>query len=360
MIPLAKPYFDHDELLEVEKVLYSGMVSGRVPAVREFEEKVQAYLGVKYAVAVTNCTVALHLALLVLGIKEGDEVIVPAFSYPATSHAVVYCGAKPVFVDIDLETFNIDPSEIESKITAKTRAIIPVHLFGQMAEVEYLCGIAHVHDLYIIEDAACSFGAEYMEYKAGTIGDLGCFSFHARKGITTGEGGMLVTNDSKKAAQARKLTNFGIKDLEQKVAVFDQLGYNYKMSGITAAIGIAQLRKLEMIIQRKRNLAAYWNEQLAEIPLVKTLASAPGHVYQAYVVLLENEETRDKAIKKLTKEGIGSQIGTYACHIQPVYRSKAWCPNAIEAYERSLALPMYYKLREKDIDKIVDVLKGIL
>lgn len=195
-IPLLRPYFDSEELAEIKRVLDSGWVS-QGPKVKEFEDKITEYLGVKYAIAVTNCTSALHLALLSIGVKGGDEVLVADFTFPATGHAVLYCGAKPVFIDIDLKTYNIDPVLIEDKITDKTKAIIPVHTFGQPAEMDEIIEIAEDYNLKVIEDAACALGAKYKNKFAGTIGDTGCFSFHARKGVTTGEGGMVVTDKKK-------------------------------------------------------------------------------------------------------------------------------------------------------------------
>jgi dTDP-4-amino-4,6-dideoxygalactose transaminase len=206
-IPLLRPYFNSEELEEIQKVLDSGWVS-QGPKVKEFEEKIAEYLGVKYAIAVTNCTSALHLALLSLGIKKDDEVLVADFTFPATGHSVLYCGANPIFVDVDLKTYNLNPELIEEKISDKTKAIIPVHTFGQPAEMDAIMEIAEDHNLKVIEDAACALGAKYKNKFAGTIGDIGCLSFHARKGITTGEGGMAVTNNKDLADKIRNLSLF--------------------------------------------------------------------------------------------------------------------------------------------------------
>jgi len=267
-IPLTRPYFDSEELEEIQKVLDSGWVT-QGPKVKEFEDKIADYLGVKYAIAVTNCTSALHLALLCIGIKGGDEVLVADYTFPATGHAVLYCRAKPVFVDTDLKTYNINPELIEEKITERTKAIIPVHTFGQPAKMDKIMEIAEDYNLKVIEDAACALGAKYKNRYAGTIGDIGCFSFHARKGITTGEGGMVVTNNKNLAEKIRMLSVFGMtsawdreKSAEFMIPEFTELGYNYKMSDITAAVGVAQLRKLDRIIERKRELAKYWDEKL--------------------------------------------------------------------------------------------------
>jgi len=367
-IPLLRPYFDSEELREIQKVLDSGWVS-QGPKVKEFEDKITDYLGAKHAIAVTNCTSALHLALISIGVKRGDEVLVADFTFPATGHAVLYCGAKPVFVDVDLETYNINPELIEEKINDKTKAIIPVHTFGQPAEMNKIMEIAKKYHLWVIEDAACALGAKYKNRYAGTIGDIGCFSFHARKGITTGEGGMAVTDNKDLAEKIRNLSVFGMtsawdREKSDKLIIpkFTDMGYNYKMSDITAAVGVAQLRKLYKIIKRKRELAGYWDDKLEEIELIEPpyVSENVFHVYQAYVALVDKRINRNKLIKKLMEKGIQTQIGTYASHIQPVYNSDQECPNSLEIFNRSLALPMYYALREEDIDMAAMHLKKAL
>ena len=357
-IPLLRPYFDFEEREEIKRVLDSGWVS-QGPKVKEFEDKIAEYLGIKYAIAVTNCTSALHLALLGIGVKEGDEVLVADFTFPATGHVVLYCGAKPIFVDIDLKTYNINPESIEEKISDKTKAIIPVHTFGQPAEMGTIVEIAEKFNLKVIEDAACALGAKYKNKYAGTIGDIGCFSFHARKGITTGEGGMVVTDNKNLAEKIRNLSVFGMTsawDREKSdkfiIPEFTEVGYNYKMSDIIAAVGVAQLGKLDKIIERKRELAKYWDEKLREIEFIETpyVSENVKHIYQSYVALVDRHINRNKLIVTLMKRGIQTQIGTYASHIQPVYNSNQKCPNSLEIFNRSLALPMYYMLEEKDID----------
>lgn len=367
-VPLLRPYFDSEELEEIKKVLDSGWVS-QGPKVKELEDEIAEYLGVKYAIAVTNCTSALHLALLSIGIKKGEAVLVADFTFPATGHAVLYCRAKPIFVDIDLKTYNINPESIEEKITERTKAIIPVHTFGQPAEMDKIMEIAKDHNLKVIEDAACALGAKYKDKYAGTIGDVGCFSFHARKGITTGEGGMVVTNDKNLADKIRNLSVFGMtsawdreKSTEFIIPEFTELGYNYKMSDITAAVGVTQLQRLEKIIEKKRALAKYWDEKLQEIKFIKPpyVSKDVKHIYQSYVALVDRHINRNKLIVTLVKRGIQTQIGTYASHIQPVYNSNQKCPNSLEILNRSLALPMYYMLREEDIDVAAAHLKKAL
>lgn len=361
MIKLAKPYFDEEEIEEIQKVLDSGWVS-QGPKTKEFEKKVTEYLGFKYCIAVTNCTSALHLSLLSIRIKEGDEVIVADYTFPATGHSVLYCGAKPVFVDVNPRTYNIEPDLIEDKITDKTKAIIPVHTFGQICDMNSIMSIARKHNLKVIEDAACSFGAKYDIY-----GDTVCFSFHARKGITTGEGGMVVTNDARIAENVRKLSTFGMtsdawdreKDNSFSIPRFTHLGYNYKMSDITAAVGIAQLRKLDDIIKRKRELARYWTRRLEEIDFILSPYVDNEHVYQSYVITLDEDIDRNKLVEWLRTKGVGCQIGTYASHIQPVYQSEYNCPVSFDIYNQAIALPMYYELEEEDIDKVIHYLEDL-
>ena len=367
-IPLLKPYFDSEELEELKKVLDSGWVT-QGPKVKEFEDKITEYLGVKYAIAVTNCTSALHLALLSIGVKQGDEVLVADFTFPATGHAVLYCRAKPIFIDVDLKTYNMNPNLIEERITERTKAIIPVHTFGQAAEMDEIIEIAEDHNLKVIEDAACALGAKYKNKYTGTIGDIGCFSFHARKGVTTGEGGMVVTNNEKLADKIRNLSVFGMTsawDRERSdkfiIPEFTELGYNYKMGDITAAVGVAQLKKLDKIIARKRELAKYWDDNLREMDFIEApyVNENVKHIYQSYVALVDKRINRNKLIEVLMKKGIQTQIGTYASHIQPVYNSEDKCPSSLDIFNRSLALPMYYMLKEEDIDIVASYLKKAL
>jgi perosamine synthetase len=367
-IPLTRPYFDDEELEEIRDVLDSGWVS-QGPKTKEFEDAFAKYVGAKYAVAVTNCTAALHLSLLGIGIEKGDEVLVADFTHPATGHSVLYCGAKPVFIDVDLRTYNIDPNLIEEKITEKTKAVIPVHTFGQPADMDAIMKIARDYDLRVIEDAACAHGAKYENKFAGTIGDTGCFSFHARKGMTTGEGGMVVTNDDKLAEEIRSLSVYGTvstwaREKSDKFIVleFVKLGYNYKMSDISAAVGVTQLRKLDKLIEKKRFLAKYWDERIQELEFIEPpyCSKDVKHVYQSYVTLVDKRINRNKLIELTRNKGVQTQIGTYACHVQPVYNSKEECQNSLDIFNRSLSLPMYYKLGEEDIDVGAELLKKTL
>lgn len=367
-IPLLKPFFTTDELDEIKNVLDSGWVS-QGPEVNKFEQLAGEYIHSKGVIAVSNCTAALHLSLLALGIKQGDEVIVGDYSYPATAHAVAYCGARPRFVDIDPQTYNINPELVGEKINSKTKAIIPIHTFGQPCDMDEIIKISKDGDIKVIEDAACAFGSKYKDRYVGTLGDSGCFSFHARKGITTGEGGLVTTNNAELAKAVRKLSLFGMESAWERegnpeffIPRFDQLGYNYKMSDITAAVGVAQIKKLEDIIERKRQLARYYDEKLEAVDNIEApfVSKDVEHVYQSYVALVDEKVGRNKVIQMLKKEGVQAQIGTYSLHIQPVYGSLDKCPVSKDIFNRAIALPFYYQLSEKEIDTVIDKLSKIL
>jgi len=378
MIPLTKPYFNQDEIKEIKKVLDSGWVS-QGPEVKKFEKKVTEYLNIKYAIAVSNCTAALHLSLLAIGVKKNDEVLVADYTFPATGHSVLYCGAKPIFIDINPKTFNLDPLKIEqylkdkiknqkSKIKNWPKAIIPVHTFGQPVDIDPIIKIAKKYKIKVIEDAACAFGSKYKNKFAGTMGDIGCFSFHARKGITTGEGGMVVTNNKKLANNIRLHAVFGMTIKKKKnkstfvVPIFNKLGYNYKMSDILAAVGVVQLKKLNRFIKKKRELAQYWDKKLKEVNFIKPpfIDKNVFHIYQSYVAIVDKKINRNKLIEYLKKYNIQTQIGTYASHIQPVYQSKQKCPNSLNIFKKAITLPMYYTLKKSDIDKTIHYLKKFI
>lgn len=364
-IPLAKPYFDSEELQEIGRVLQSGWVS-KGPEAARFEKEVAKYVGVKHGVAVVNCTAALHLALLSLGIKNGDEVIVSDFTFPATGHVVLYCGARPVFVDVLPDTYNIDPSKVEDLFSPRTKALIPVHAFGQPAQMDEIMRIARENDLLVVEDAACSLGATFQGRQTGSLGDLGCYSFHARKGISTGEGGMVVGSDDLLLEKARYLSVFGMKTAwerekagEYSVPEFHDVGYNYKLSDVLAALGVIQMRRLDEIIKTKRALAHHYTERLGSIMQLRLPVEAKGtmHIYQSYVVVLDEAINRNRLIMEMKRRGVQTQIGTYSCHVQPVYASKQKCPVSKGLMDHSLALPFYYSMGDKEVDAVVDALK---
>jgi dTDP-4-amino-4,6-dideoxygalactose transaminase len=369
-IPITRPLFDDRESQAVADVLRSGWVS-QGPRVGEFEAAFARYAGSRHAVATSSCTSALHMALVALGIEAGDEVLLPAFTFVATANAVEYCRATPVFVDIDLDTFNIDLGQIERRITPRTRAIMPVHLFGLAANMPAILDIARRHRLRVIEDAACAVGTRTSGRHAGTFGDAGCFSFHPRKVITTGEGGMLITDDGALAQRVRSLRNHAavVSDLERHAANgaqlpgFPEIGFNYRMTDVQAAIGIAQMEKLDAILDRRRALAARYDTALRPISWLRTPHVPAGdvHSYQSYVVLIARDAptSRDQLAAALEGCGIATRQGTHAVHALECYRTRYGLspqdlPNSWEADQRSLTLPLYPTMTVAEHDRVVE------
>ena len=365
MIKLTKPKIGEKEIREVSKVLRSGnLVQGKY--VKEFENSLHDYLNVKNVVVVSSGTAALHLALLSLEIKEGDEVIVPAFTFPATANVVELVGAESVFVDINLSDYSIDTTKILEKITSKTKAIIPVHEFGQAAKMDDIINITQKYNLKIIEDAACALGAEFNNKKVGTFGDLGCFSFHPRKAITTGEGGVIVTNNDKLAEKLRVLRNHGISYKNEKVD-FIAAGLNYRMTDFQAALGLEQLTEIENIIKQRIKIANLYNEKLSSNDKIKIPFKYKNRksIYQTYHILLNDEIDRDKFIKKLKENGIETNLGAQALPCLTYYKNKYNMkeidfPNAVKAYKKGLALPMGIHLKDKDVSYVCGNLANIL
>ena len=364
-LPIAKPYFDGTEKKAICEVLASGWVTQGVKVAR-FEEIVAHYVGAKFAVATSSCTSALHLSLLALGIGKGDEVILPSFTFVATANAVEYVGAKPIFCDIDLKSFNIDPIQIMRKVTKKTKAMLLVHLFGLSADMFPILKIAKQHKFHIIEDCACSLGETYRGKHTGIFGKAGCFSFHPRKVITTGEGGMIVTNDSKIAQIAKILRSHGetTSDLARYKhhgwlpSSFDVLGYNYRMTDIQGAIGISQMQILDKMITIRKQKAEKYTTLLNELNWIETPYVPNGfrHVYQSYVCLINKNSFfgsvakahsfRNNLMAALDDAGIATRQGTYAVHTLGFYKNKygyknADFPNSFEADQLSIALPLF-------------------
>lgn len=365
MIRLCKPYVGNEELKAISEVLSSGYLS-QGQKVEEFEKAVAGYVGSRYAFATSSCTTALHLALVASGIGPGDEVLVPDFTFPATANVVVQQQAVPVLVDIDLETFTIDIDDLQSKITAKSRAIIPVHAFGLAADMDPILSLSRKHGLVVIEDAACALGATYKGAQCGTLGDLGCFSFHPRKSITTAEGGMITTDDDALAEKISLLRSHGGVRREGRF-VFEDAGFNYRLSELQGAMGIEQIKKIDRILALRRKWALGLSEQLGGIERLN-IPHQPDyahHTYQSYVVLLDDGLNRDGVISRMYTRGIETTIGTYALHSQPYFvRAFDYRPgqvtNSEQAYCRSLTLPLYTDLDDEKIEYIVDTLKNIL
>ncbi len=362
---ITLPDLCYEEVLDLQKVIDSGWLT-KGPYVEEFERMVKDYMGVKYAIAVSSGTAALHLALISLNISSGDEVIVPDFTFVATANAVEYTGAKPVFADIDLKTFNIDPEDIRRKITSKTKAIMPVHGFGQSADMDEIRKIAHEHNLFIIEDAACAMGAEYKGEFCGVMGDLGCFSLHPRKILTTAEGGIVVTNNDEHAKLIERLRDHGSIKKDGRV-YFNHCGYNYRLSELHAVLGIAQMKKLNDIIKKRQKAAKELSALLSGIASLRLpeISENCQHIFQAYVVLLNQEVDRSKFMSYLKSKDIETVVGNYALHSQPFYKNKyKYTPgdvsNSFIAGEKSVVLPLYPQMTEEEINLLAKTVKSAL
>lgn len=362
MIRLAKPFIPEEAITRVIEVIRSGnLVQGE--CVAEFEQKLQGYLGVKYVIVVSSGTAALHLSLVAMDIKNGDEVIVPAFTFPATANVIELVGAKPILVDINLDDFCIDTSKIENVITEKTKAIIPVHEFGQAVKMDDIIAISKKFGLKIIEDAACSLGAEFKGKKVGTFGEYGCFSFHPRKALTTGEGGAIATNNDILAKKARALRNHGIEIVNNKVD-FHYAGYNYRMTDFQAAMGIPQLAILDEIIEKRIKIAEEYSKSLGGIDWIKIPVNFDNRkaVYQTYHILINQDYNRDNLINHLNHYGIQTNFGAQAIHVQKYFKEKYsyaienYC-NAINAYNNGLSLPIGEHIGCNEIEEIIQKVK---
>jgi len=354
---LNLPLTDHRELEEIAKVLKTGFFT-QGPKVAEFESLVKEMIGAKYAFATSSCTTALHLSLSALGISPGDEVLVQDFTFPATANVVVQQGAIPVFVDINLETFTIDSDDIEHKITPKTKCIIPVDTFGCSVDMDPINQIANQYGIPVLEDAACAFGTTYKDRYCGTLSTLGCFSFHPRKAITTGEGGMIFTDDDHLAERITLLRSHGGVRTGYWLEYHDA-GYNYRLSDIQGAMGVAQMEKVPFILARKRELASLLTQQLKSIPGIRPPLepSWGGHVYQSYVILVDESLDRNKIIDRLRANNIECTLGTYACHDQPYFQQAygyrtGQLPNSHAAFTRSITLPLYPQMSIEDVNQI--------
>ena len=364
-IPLTSPDIREEDIEAAAAVLRSGMlVQGE--NVARLESTVAGYLSSPNAIAVSNGTATLHLALMALGIKPGDEVIVPAFTFVATANVVELIGATPVFVDIDINTFNIDAARIEEKITAKTKAIIPVHQFGLACDITAVMNIAKKHGLYVIEDAACALGATQNNQHAGTFGNFGSFSFHPRKAISSGEGGMLTTNDNALTRYVRIKRNHGI-DMIDGAMQFVDAGYNYRMTDFQAAILISQFKRLNDIIAYKQELANKYMQEIKHPAVtLPVIPSDRNHTWQTFHVLINSPLDRNKVMASLRAANIGTNYGAQCIPFQKYYMEKynldcdKLFPHALRAFKNGLALPIFEKLKPEDISYIANTLNKIL
>ena len=345
MIPMFEPWLGEEELNQIKEVIESKWIA-EGPKVREFEEKVAFLCEAKHAVAVSNGTIALYIGLKALGIGEGDEVVVPDFTFIASANAVKLTGATPVFVDVDEKTFNIDPEAAEKATTERTKAIMPVHLYGQAADMDEVMRIAEEHGLYVIEDAAEAIGVKFKGKPVGGFGNANCLSFYADKTITTGEGGMLLTSEDELAEWCRLFKNQG--RFGGGAYIHPHLGYNFRLSDLQGAIGLAQLSKLSTIIERKRSNERLYRELLADTEGVGFPYIDPRSDYVPWRIniLVEDPEALHDFLEK---EEIGTRRFFYPIHKQPCYNLEGSFPNAERAYKRGLSLPSSPLLSEGQI-----------
>lgn len=370
-IPVARPYISAEEERAVVDVLRSGWIT-QGPRVAEFEAKFSKYIGCDYSVAVSSCTTALHLALLSIGVGAGDEVICPSLSFIATANAVLYTGATPVFSDIDLATYNLDPHCIEDAISSRTKAILVVHQVGLPAEMDELLAVAAKHGLAVVEDAACAIGSKYNGALIGQpLGAVSCFSFHPRKILTTGEGGMITTNDEKIAEKLRRARQhaMSLSDVVRHSAkrivteTYDEVGFNYRMTDMQAAIGITQLDRLDDLLARRRYLAARYTQALQDVGWLQ-IPAIPANClpnYQSYMVRLIDDMAikRDALMQELLEKNISTRRAIMAIHREQPYRSERWkncLPNTDLATDTGLILPLFHQMTDIEQDYIIESL----
>lgn len=374
-IPISLPVTGEEEWHATREPLVNGWLTSG-PKVREFEQLFAERHQVKHAMAVTSATTALHLALVALGVGPGDEVIVPAFTWVSTANVVLYCGAKVIFVDIDPKTFNIDPKDLEKRITPQTKVIIPVHLFGLCADMDEIKRIAG--DIPLVEDGACAAGAGYKGKPAGSLGTIGCFSFHPRKSITTGEGGMITTNDDRLADVMGMLRNHGASISEEQrhhgprpyiLPDFNMMGFNYRMTDLQGAVGVVQIKKLDQFIEEREKWAAYYTKNLAGISWLHTpqYASEFKHGWQSYVTFVDEATSpfsRNEIMEKLQQRGISTRPGTHAVHMLNYYKEKYQInpsdfPGAQAANDFSMSIPLHNRMEKEDYEYVVGVLNSL-
>lgn len=361
MIHVYEPSLGKEELKNVLEAVKSGWISSKGKFIQEFEESFAKYCGVKYGVACSNGTAALHLALAALGLKKGDEVIVPTLTFVSTANAVVFTGAKPIFVDSNPEYWCIDPKKIEKAISKRTKAIIPVHLYGHPCDMNSIMTIARENGLSVIEDAAEAHGAEYNGKKVGSFGEVNCFSFYGNKTMTTGEGGMCVTNNSELAETLKILRDHGMDPMKRYW--YDRIGFNYRMTNTQAAIGVAQLMKLDALVQKKRKIAKWYAEELEDLNhegVIKRHPEMPWakNIYWMYSILTEDTFPiiRDRLIEELEKKGIETRPFFYPIHTFPMYNKGQRFLISEELARKGINLPSSANLSKEEIAFIVETI----
>ena len=384
-IPITRVVFGEEELRAVQIPLETGWVV-QGPFVQEFEEKFAAYTGAGHALATSSGTTALHVALAALGVGPGDEVIVPGFTWISTANVVEHLGGKSVFCDVDLATFNVEASAIEPLVTERTVGIVPVHLFGLSADLDPILDLARSRDLWVLEDCACSFGGWYRGRHTGTLGDAGAFSFHPRKSITTGEGGMVSTQSDELAALVGSLRDHGASKSDHErhessggflLSEYEHLGFNFRLTDIQGALGSAQMDRADEVLEGRRRAASVYDRLLADVEWLRppVVPESAVHGYQAYVCLFAPEEPtlgnvhdlhmrRNEVMSALEVEGISTRQGTHAPVLTGLYARKYGLrpdhfPNSVLADRLSLALPLYPQLTEHEQERVVTALRVV-
>ena len=376
VIQIAVPTTGDEEWQALREPLNSGWIT-QGPKVTAFENRFAEIHGASHALAVTSCTTGLHLILAGLGIGPGDEVIVPAFTWVSTANVILYCGATPVFVDVEADTHNISVSEVAKAVTSKTKAVMAVHLFGLCADIDGLRSVLPAH-VKIIEDAACAAGASYKGQMAGTLGDAAAFSFHPRKSITTGEGGMVTTNDAALGEVMNKLRNHGAEISEEQrhhgprpyiLPEFNFLGYNYRMTDLQGAVGVVQIEKLQTLIAERQKWARYYVQALEEIDWLSMPVGAgvTHHALQAFVTRIHPDKapmSRNDIMDKLMSLGIATRPGTHAVHMLGYYQQSFGFheddfPNAKLSDTQSMAIPLHNKMNQEDFDHVIAAIRSI-
>lgn len=374
MIPIAKPYLTTEDAQAAYDTILTGWIT-QGPRVAEFEEKFAQYTGARYAVAVSNCTTALHLSMIVAGIGPGDEVICPTMSYIATANSIKYVGAKPVFAEVDPVTYNLDVADVASRITPRTKAILLVHQIGMPADLDAFAALAQKHNLHLIEDAACAVGASYKGGKIGSYSSLVCFSLHPRKVISTGDGGFITTDNEAYYQRLRLLRQHGmsindrVRHESSKVMFEDhvEVGYNYRMTDIQAAVGIQQLAKLDWIVGERRKIAAQYQAAFADIPFIRVPKEAEGYFtnFQSFSIYLKKDcpVSRNELMQRMLDAGVATRRGIMTAHRETAYKEECAglsLPVSEDAADNSIILPLYIPMEQADVEKVIQTFRTSL